>query len=69
MSLWQHVPADVLARVYSYDALGSFVAIPLGQLAASSLAGLLGVPTTLDAAVVAPPLAAAVAPAVPAVSG
>src|SRR5205807_5911917 len=27
-SLQEHIPADRLARVYSYDALGSFVAIP-----------------------------------------
>lgn len=32
-SLQHHVPEDKLARVYSYDMLGSFVAIPLAQLA------------------------------------
>ncbi len=37
-SLQEHVPADKLARVYSYDALGSFVAIPIGQLAAGPVA-------------------------------
>ena len=26
----EHIPADKLARVYSYDMLGSFVAIPVG---------------------------------------
>ena len=34
----EHVPAETLARVYSYDALGSFVAIPIGQVAIGPLA-------------------------------
>jgi MFS family permease len=33
VALQHHVPADRLARVYSYDMLGSFLAIPLAQLA------------------------------------
>lgn len=33
LSMQEHVPADMLSRVYSYDMLGSFVAIPVGQLA------------------------------------
>ncbi|GGJ87161.1 MFS transporter [Pilimelia anulata] len=41
-SVQDNIPADRLARVYSYDMLGSFVAIPLGQVAAGPLAGLLG---------------------------
>ncbi|GAA4157517.1 MFS transporter [Gryllotalpicola daejeonensis] len=40
--LQHHVPADRLARVYSYDALGSFAAIPLGQIAAGPLATAFG---------------------------
>ncbi len=32
-ALQEHIPNNVLSRVASYDALGSFVAIPLGQLA------------------------------------
>ncbi|SMD20853.1 MFS transporter [Lentzea albidocapillata] len=32
-ALQHHVPPDRLARVYSYDMLGSFVAIPLAQIA------------------------------------
>ncbi len=32
-TLHEHIPNDVLSRVSSYDALGSFVAMPLGQLA------------------------------------
>ncbi|MEV0649133.1 MFS transporter [Phytomonospora sp. NPDC050363] len=31
-SIQQHIPENVLSRVTSYDALGSFVAIPIGQL-------------------------------------
>ncbi|HSS68281.1 MAG TPA: MFS transporter, partial [Nocardioidaceae bacterium] len=34
----EHVPNELLARVSSYDALGSFIAIPLGQLAYGPLA-------------------------------
>jgi len=37
-SLQTHIPADKLARVYAYDAVGSFVAIPFGQLVAGPLA-------------------------------
>lgn len=33
LAMQEHVPPDMLSRAYSYDALGSFVAIPLGQLA------------------------------------
>lgn len=37
-ALQTHIPAHKLARVYAYDALGSFVTIPLGELAAGPLA-------------------------------
>jgi hypothetical protein len=37
-ALHEHVPNEVLSRVSSYDALGSWVAIPLGQLAFGPLA-------------------------------
>ena len=37
-TMQEHVPADKLARVYSYDMLGSFVAMPIGQVAAGPLA-------------------------------
>ncbi|KAA1418874.1 MFS transporter [Nocardioides humilatus] len=33
LAMQEHVPSDMLSRVYSYDMLGSFVAIPVGQLA------------------------------------
>lgn len=47
VALQQHVPADRLARVYSYDAVGSFVAIPVGEAAVGPLAGLVGLRPTL----------------------
>lgn len=47
----EHVPADRLARVYSYDALGSFIAIPLGEMSAGPVANLIGTgPALLGAA-------------------
>ncbi|GAA4916110.1 MFS transporter [Streptomonospora salina] len=42
VSLQQNIPADKLARVYSYDALGSFVALPVGETLAGPLAALVG---------------------------
>ncbi|WP_394425922.1 MFS transporter [Streptomyces sp. SGAir0957] len=47
VSLQENIPADRLARVYSYDALGSFVALPLGEMAAGPVAGHFGVRATL----------------------
>jgi len=41
-SLQQHIPRDKLSRVASYDALGSFVAMPVGQLVAGPLASIIG---------------------------
>ena len=46
-ALQQHVPGQVLSRVSSYDALGSFVFIPLGLVIAGPLAAQLGVTETL----------------------
>jgi predicted MFS family arabinose efflux permease len=46
-TLQQHVPLDVLSRVASYDALGSFVAIPAGMSLAGPLADAIGTGTTL----------------------
>jgi MFS family permease len=37
-SMQRHVPADLLARVYSWDILGSIIAIPVGQLLAGQAA-------------------------------
>jgi MFS family permease len=47
VSLQEHIPPDKLARVYSYDMLGSFVAIPLGQIGAGPLAEHAGREATL----------------------
>ena len=46
-ALQQHVPERALSRVSSYDALGSFIFIPLGQLAAGPIAEAVGVDRTL----------------------
>jgi predicted MFS family arabinose efflux permease len=53
-ALQQHVPLDRLSRVSSYDALGSFVFIPVGQTLAGPLSALVGIEETqlLCAAVV-----------------
>ncbi len=47
LSLQENVPQDTLARVYSYDALGSTLALPLGEMAAGPLAERYGVRPTL----------------------
>ncbi|MFJ8791768.1 MFS transporter [Streptomyces sp. NPDC102462] len=62
VSLQENIPHDRLARVYAYDALGSFVALPLGEMTAGPLAHRLGTGTTLlaGAALVAAVTAAAV---------
>jgi len=41
-ALQEHIPEAVLSRVFSYDALGSFVAIPVGQVLVGPLAELFG---------------------------
>jgi predicted MFS family arabinose efflux permease len=47
VALQDNVPADRLARIYAYDALGSYVAIPIGQVAAGPMAGSVGTNPTL----------------------
>jgi MFS family permease len=42
VSLQEHIPPDRLARVYSYDLLGSLVALPAGAGAAGPLAARFG---------------------------
>ena len=49
-SMQEHIPAERLARVWSYDALGSFVLIPTGFAVAGPAADAFGVSTTLWAA-------------------
>ena len=59
-AMQQQIPRDRLSRVYSYDALGSFVCIPIGVSVAGPIASVLGVRTTLvlaGAVVVVTPLA------------
>ncbi|HKG43813.1 MAG TPA: MFS transporter [Gaiellaceae bacterium] len=46
-ALQQHVPLDKLSRVSAYDALGSFVFIPLGLTIVGPVAEVLGVSETL----------------------
>jgi hypothetical protein len=46
-SLQEQIPADRLARVYSYDMLGSLVAIPLGQITVGPIAAGFGTTATL----------------------
>ena len=43
----EHVPSDKLARVYSYDMVGSMLAVPLGQVAVGPLAEAFGLESTL----------------------
>jgi predicted MFS family arabinose efflux permease len=46
-TMQRYVPPQMLARVYSYDALGSFIAIPLGQTLAGPAALKWGLGPTL----------------------
>jgi MFS family permease len=43
LAMQEQVPDEMLSRAYSYDALGSFVAIPVGQLAVGPLGSAFGV--------------------------
>ncbi|HEX6360358.1 MFS transporter [Actinophytocola sp.] len=47
LSLQENVPSDKLARVYSYDMIGSYVAVPVGQLAVGPVAAVAGPAATL----------------------
>ncbi len=51
-ALHEHVPVDVLSRVSSYDALGSFVAIPVGTFVYGWLATAVDLETLLVASAV-----------------
>lgn len=50
LAMQEHVPERMLSRAYSFDALGSFLAIPVGQLAAGPLAAAFGLRPVLAAA-------------------
>ena len=63
----REVPERAQSRVSSYDALGSFVLIPLGAAAAGPIAALIGAPATLWAAVAITGLCMVIASALPSV--
>jgi len=46
-TMQQHIPPDKLARVYSYDAIGSVLAIPIGEIAVGPIAVAAGTNATL----------------------
>jgi len=52
LAMQEHVPDEMLSRAYSYDALGSFIAIPVGQLAFGPLAAAFGYSDVLVASAV-----------------
>jgi MFS family permease len=47
LSLQENIPGEKLARVYSYDMIGSYVAVPVGQLAVGPIAASIGNSQTL----------------------
>lgn len=47
LSMQQHIPQQILSRVYSYDFLGSLMFIPAGQIAAGPLVAAFGTQKTL----------------------
>jgi predicted MFS family arabinose efflux permease len=47
LAMQEHVPDEMLSRAYSYDSLGSFIAIPIGQLAVGPLGSAFGVQETI----------------------
>ena len=49
-TMQQEIPQEKLSRVYSYDALGSWVLIPLGLAVAGPVAELIGTRETILAA-------------------
>src|SRR4029077_17659763 len=51
VALGRHIPPDKLARVSSYDAVGSTMTMPVGALVAGPLAAAIGVSATQYAAV------------------
>jgi MFS family permease len=52
-ALQQHVPVEVLSRVFAYDALGSLVAVPVGQLTFAPLARAFGINEVIVAGAIA----------------
>ncbi len=66
-SLQTHIPPEKLARVYAYDAMGSFIAIPVGELAAGPLALHYGSGNVLQACAIAVIIATFGASLIPAI--
>ncbi|WP_045510525.1 MULTISPECIES: MFS transporter [Kosakonia] len=66
-SLQTHIPPEKLARVYAYDAMGSFIAIPVGELPAGPLATHFGSSNVLIASAIAVVIACAGASFIPAI--
>lgn len=67
LSMQEHVPDELLSRAVSYDQLGSFAAVPLGQLAMGPLGAAFGVGTMLLVAGVVSVVVALVTLLIPAV--
>ena len=53
LAMQENIDDSMLSRAYSYDALGSFVAIPVGQIAFGPLAAVFGVEEVLVVSAVA----------------
>jgi len=47
LAMQENVPDEMLSRAYSYDMLGSFVAVPVGQLTFGPLAAVFGIQDVL----------------------
>jgi len=47
LAMQEHVPPEKLARVYSYDMVGSFLAMPIGEVTVGPIAQLAGPEATL----------------------
>jgi MFS family permease len=46
-TMQEHIPPEKLARVYSYDMVGSFLAMPIGEVVAGPVSQAVGIETTL----------------------
>jgi MFS family permease len=68
-TLQQNIPQQALSRVSSYDALGSFVFIPLGQIAVGPLSDQIGTDETLYLAAAVVSVAIVVMLATPSIRG
>jgi MFS family permease len=46
-TMQEHIPPEKLARVYSYDMVGSFIAMPVGEVVAGPVSQAVGIEATL----------------------